>query len=436
MTTILDEPITLEQLDHLSPSSLEDWFKCRSMWYAKRIEGADMPRNEGYLLIGKVVHKAMETLVTERIYTIEDDAMLQARLTEHIVAAVQLEVPGLPQASKWEHYTECRKMITDWLARQDFTSFEPELLEYRLGIIVTTHDGKEVEVYCIADRVDRLPDGTMKITDYKTGQMVKTNAELRDDIQANFNALALSKTYPGQQFYPFIVDNMRQNLELGPHFSQSELDEFEAQLVNWVSAIYSATEYPETLNANCSWCPKVGSCTAAQASIKANGVITIAPTDAAVELVEVSVQVKALTERKKQLTEHLTAVMSEYDLPEIETPEGHKVQAVTRNTKKLNQELVKKFVPTAALAARGAEKWSIVEWNKVIDATDELDPDAVNRAKQMKTAIEHNPKPGVRVAMNKADTNSEAPVKAPAKPRKRKPANNTRDLEPEPEVVT
>jgi putative RecB family exonuclease len=202
-----------------------------------RIPVAETP---GYFEFGHVIHKAFE---------------VYARNRRGAVAA-GLPPPGyeaLKQAfdEAWEprnfadkqaagHYAKrAEPALQRFFDREVRNLAEAVAFEAGFTLQLPTPDGEDpVLLYGIIDRIDRHPDGSIEITDYKTGK-AKTQLDVDRDDQLSAYALAMSmgavldpntkKPLPAaEKLTLYFTEN---DLSLSTTRSQEQLDDFKGQLI-------------------------------------------------------------------------------------------------------------------------------------------------------------------------------------------------------------
>lgn len=387
MNITIKEPIPVDALDHLSPSSLRAFLDCPQMWYAKYIDGVKEGANE-FSTFGKVGHKAMEIFFNEKSgHRIEDDDFRLGVLDSCLTQAVNEILTSTSDG--WEPFKEMRKILRSWDARQKYDEYDMVATEYEHRLPITSPSGIEVEFLMYIDRVDRgeheRDAGKIRVIDYKFGWMVPSPAELADDVQAQTYALALSKMYPGQDGYVFRIESMRNNSTIGVKFSQAQLDEWEYVLGLRVDDIFNTTEFKATLGNGCRFCPVKSKCEAAKVSIENGGIEALEPED----LINTHIALKAKMAQTKTLLEATTAamppVLDRAPGKTITTDHG-KVSAVYRRNTVVPREMISKYVPKDELLALGLEKFTTGAWKEKIDAEEDE-----KRKADMQNAMEDRP---------------------------------------------
>jgi DNA helicase II / ATP-dependent DNA helicase PcrA len=112
------------------------------------------------------------------------------------------------------------------------------------------------------DRVDRLPDGTHELIDYKTGKP-KTPSDLRQDIQLSVYQMGAREAWgleTSAQSYYYVLDNEKVPVE----HSQEELDRVRTTVTEIADGIMSHQFEPRPSPELCSFCDYRIVCPAAE----------------------------------------------------------------------------------------------------------------------------------------------------------------------------
>lgn len=178
---------------HLSPSALNNYIECSLKFYFRSVAGlrVDDEIEEGVddALFGTIFHKAMEVLykpLVERQLAPGDylrgvsdgdihSAVVEA-ITEDYFAGERVpeeEYGGNLRvvADTVEKYV--REFVVPFDASPERGDFRVYRLEEPMGCSFEFEEGRSVEFFGYSDRIDKMPDGTLRIVDYKTGSLHK-----------------------------------------------------------------------------------------------------------------------------------------------------------------------------------------------------------------------------------------------------------------------
>lgn len=174
----------LRQREHLhcSASSLNCYTACPLRYYLQHLQKLKNPKKQedtiGADIMGTVIHKILE----ERLRPGSSGQTAAIRQEEIVARFCDSELTGMrfrPDEILHEKnrlvLALCQRYLNNYLERfrkemetQEYQVIRTEerINEYPLAI-----GGKEMLFSGIIDREDRLPDGTLRIADYKTGYM-------------------------------------------------------------------------------------------------------------------------------------------------------------------------------------------------------------------------------------------------------------------------
>ena len=192
----------------VSPTQLEDYATCPHGYFMRRLLGVEpLEQPEEVLVIsaldiGTLIHESMDDFVTENLDALPGFGQpwtdAQARRLVELAAAKATEFetrgltghPKLWAAERARIMVDLGTMIADdnaWRAEQDARVVASELafgLEGRPPVELLLDDGGTVAMRGKADKVDQRRDGTLLVTDMKTGSPSRFTALNKDPIAA------------------------------------------------------------------------------------------------------------------------------------------------------------------------------------------------------------------------------------------------------------
>lgn len=182
----------------LSPSRANDFLTCPLLFRFRSIDRLPEPGSPAALR-GTLVHTTLELLFDlppgDRTEQEAADLLLQAWLAlaaqEPDSAAVLLDELSLPADSDPEEaaaavLAPARPLLDTYFAMETPSRLEPHARE--LGFNAAIADGFVLRGFI--DRVDRAPNGDIRIVDYKTGRAPAAGFESKAMFQMRFYALA------------------------------------------------------------------------------------------------------------------------------------------------------------------------------------------------------------------------------------------------------
>lgn len=185
-------------LRRLSPSTFNNYMECSLKFYFKAIAGirTDEEIEEGVdnALFGTIFHKAMQLLYEPMVeHGIAPKEYLPTLTPEMIhravVRAITEEYFAREEVPEEEYggnllvvRDTVEKYITTCLLPFDSAPERDDFRVYRLEHPMETDfefgEGRSVRFFGYSDRIDRMPDGSLRIVDYKTGSLHKDFAGL------------------------------------------------------------------------------------------------------------------------------------------------------------------------------------------------------------------------------------------------------------------
>ena len=227
--------------------------------YVERVPGEERP---GQYAFGSAVHRAFEVFVRERIRTrgcgepAPGPDLLQA------VLDAELDGSGLSPDEVAEARRRAEPLLARFLAMEAARRAEPVAVELGFGVDVALPDGAgAVRFVGYLDRVDRAPDGSTEIVDYKTGRP-REQADVDRDRQLTAYAYAAAR---GALRDPATGETLAAASRLGLYFADAgillwttrdagRLAAFEADLVEIVGRIRGRAFPARPERWRCDWC--------------------------------------------------------------------------------------------------------------------------------------------------------------------------------------
>jgi len=260
-----------------SSSSLETYAKCPLHFYLAYVLYLEprLPPQEGFdrLILGSIYHR-----VLEEVYRSSPDAPLAIlrEVAERVFAAAPAEY-GFRPSPLWEQQQrEFLQVLEKTIlaleeAREEYEPYAQELsfgLRDRPPLIIR-HSTSSIQMRGYIDRVDRAPDGSLRVVDYKTGSSPISPRELEEGTrlqlplyaQAVQDALRLGAVTDG--FYWHIGSARPSYLRLGQYEGgvSGAIEQAIAHVLAYVAAVREGRFPPTPPARGCpDHCPAVGFC--------------------------------------------------------------------------------------------------------------------------------------------------------------------------------
>jgi RecB family exonuclease len=250
-----------------SYSSLTTYEYCPRRYafrYVERLPGEVPP---GQFAFGSAIHKAFEVFVREQIRAGADGVPEPGLdVLQHACDEV-LDRAGL-EPDELARMRAAAGPVLEWfLQRESASASVPVAAELGFGIdVALPAEAGAVRFVGYVDRVDRAPDGTTVITDYKTGRP-RSQAEVDVDRQLTAYAYAADR---GALRDPSTGDAVPPAARLCLYFADGtevwttrtagELAAFERDLIEMAASARRREFDPRPAPRRCRWCEYRGTC--------------------------------------------------------------------------------------------------------------------------------------------------------------------------------
>lgn len=237
--------------------------------YVERRPGEVIP---GQFAFGNAVHKAFEAFGFARIQARLHGTIEPGRETLQAALDAKLTRSGLSPDEVEEARRRAVPVLDRFLALEAGTTAEPVAVELGFGVDVAlpgdgTGEPGAVRFVGYVDRVDRAPDGSTEIVDYKTGRS-RTQADVDADAQLTAYAFGCAR---GGLRHPATREALPPASRLGLYFAESgalawttrtdeQLAAFETGLVETVGRIHAREFAARPAPWRCRWCEYRGEC--------------------------------------------------------------------------------------------------------------------------------------------------------------------------------
>jgi len=223
-------------------------------------------------------------------------------------------------------YKDGVAMLKKWHKRTDFSGFEVLTVEVKKNFEVPfkVNGVKHTAPWnYIMDRMDRLPDGSIRVVDYKSIRVPVTPQQLRGKIQARAYGLAAQIEYPDAPRIHVDFDMFRHEV-VGVVFTREDNANtwkyLKAEAQRIADTPKEEAEY--RLNSECQYCPIKATCPKLQSNIAAGGIHSISADEAVEMKYRIEGQIKALDRLVEDLDVILFKEAVERDALEWDTPFG------------------------------------------------------------------------------------------------------------------
>jgi RecB family exonuclease len=276
---------------HISASRLATWSRCGFQYllqYVLRLEAAFEPEERKKLEPlerGNLFHHVAESFLRERRERAElpvrNTEEMQARLRELAEDALDGLVAGSPPRFLflWEREKKrFHESLRGWLAREAATAGRstPAYFEVSFGLgetpvggephspdplLIDLGDGRQLRVSGKIDRIDRRPDGTLLLRDYKTGKAPRDDGGIfrgGKQLQIPFYILAAARLFPDHPVTDAFLDYVDGGRQVAVEPTVVKSEDFKKLLKGLVDAIASGLFVQEP--SVCAWCDFTSVC--------------------------------------------------------------------------------------------------------------------------------------------------------------------------------
>ncbi|MDO5034687.1 MAG: PD-(D/E)XK nuclease family protein [Actinomycetaceae bacterium] len=238
----------------LSATSTKTWLQCPMKFRLTQVDGFKEPPSPATTR-GTLVHAVLENLfdkpaeqrtaetAQEMIGPLYDETMAQ---DEQFLAMFNDEV----LLDKWKE--EVRALVRQYFAMENPKRLEPFARER----FIRTEIADGISIHGFVDRIDKAPNGALRIVDYKTGKSPQQRFIEDMLFQMRFYALLLDKSefgMPMRTQLVFLGDG--RTLTLDP--TREQIDAFEHHLVaiwNDIERAAKTKQFPPKKQVLCGWC--------------------------------------------------------------------------------------------------------------------------------------------------------------------------------------
>lgn len=152
----------------VSASALNNFFECSWKWYFRNFLGLPEAENE-HLVFGSRVHAAIDRILKDGKITLPEEE-------------------------------ELKKVLENWAKKRLHEISANRESEYSISFI---HPAlKHLKIYGRVDLIERLPDGSVRITDFKTGSAKKKSEVVKLDDEGRLSNLARQLA-----MYSYLIEN-------------------------------------------------------------------------------------------------------------------------------------------------------------------------------------------------------------------------------------
>ncbi len=255
----------------LSATALEVAHLCMERFNAEFVERAPKESNNA-ALGGIAAHGALDTYVNKVYIERVNEPNLQFLLNLY---QINYTITFKDSDYTSQEYLDGKEMLTEWFSRTDFSEFEVLSIEQKETFELKTSAGP-IPFNYIFDRLDRLEDGTIRVTDYKTNRRPFSPDQLRKMVQPRIYGLAAQLKYPQAESILIEFDMLRHGGPVGIYLTKQDNRETYKWLKSEAEKIIAVAreDIRPTLNAKCNFCMIKSTCPAITSNAEVGGIFS------------------------------------------------------------------------------------------------------------------------------------------------------------------
>jgi RecB family exonuclease len=313
----------------ISATALNVADQCLARYKAENIERAPRGRGGDPALLGTTVHGALEVYV-KMVYLEKTQEPNWDLLRMLYMKSYKEHFGEIDSDSDW--YKDGEKMLEDWFERTTptFEEFDVISCEVKSTFDVTVPDSAGTPVTVpfnyIWDRVDRLKSGGIRVVDYKSQRWAWSPEQLKTKPQARLYGLAAQIEYPAAEEIWVEFDFLRHGdfAVVGVRYTKEDNKAtwlWLKQLLKRIVDVDDAAPYDqlETINEDCRWCVRKGTCSALARSMAVGGTASM-PLPSLIDRRRTAAdQIKALKQFMEEADNLIQAAARDSDIMELRT---------------------------------------------------------------------------------------------------------------------
>jgi len=242
-----------EKPDGVSPSRVSQFKNCPRQYQYVSVER--LPEKKGEAAYrGTIFHAVLENLFRDEApedRTV-DNAMKHFRsLYREYMTPEAIEELGFDEIRVQKYAAEITKLIRTYFTMEDPSSIDVVSTEIRLDL-----DMGDFGLRGIIDRLDRLPDGTLAIRDYKTGKVPKPRYESKALEACQVYAYLCEKVY-GERPSVMSLIYVKDAVTIEKTVTDIDIRDAETRVRSVWAAIeraYETSNFPAQPSILCNWC--------------------------------------------------------------------------------------------------------------------------------------------------------------------------------------
>lgn len=297
-----------------SYSKLDQYRTCPRQYKFKYVERVSVRKEETVeAKVGQILHSQLRWLYDlvwqGKIPTREDTLIGYDEQWQK--AAVSSLIVGSHHMTAEEYIKEGRVMLGKYYD-ENHPFDDGDTLALEKGLRFTLDVERDISLRGKIDRLARLDDGTVEITDYKTSKRMHTQPDLERDLQLSLYTLAVRSNWPDFTKVSVRLVYLRQGVTLRATITPETLEEKHHETLQLIREIHLAKkrdDFPTKEGPLCNWCAYKEICPARRHLLTLEDEVAVD---------DDALRAQGIAERFLELTKQTRADKSELDSLKIE----------------------------------------------------------------------------------------------------------------------
>lgn len=250
-----------------SYSAIGTYLQCPQKYKFQEIDRIRAPKGKE-AIFGSLIHDALKfTFKRDPLFPTPDEVIGYFREHWPSCEAFAAESKNDPLKRSWTeeeekvYFEEGVRMLKKFYEKNAPWNFMVVDLESRFEVALV--DDKTGETHILAgiiDRIDKLPDGTYEIIDYKTSKRMPSQEALARDLQLSLYSLGLQKRWPhlAPEHIKLSLYFLKHGEKLSTAATPETTERTKSHILNTIAEIQEYTrsgkEFEPMPNALCDWC--------------------------------------------------------------------------------------------------------------------------------------------------------------------------------------
>jgi hypothetical protein len=349
----------------LSATALHVAELCLSRYAAEHIWRTKGPGGHAANL-GTAVHGALELFV--KATEIDKSQPRDFMLLEMFFKKSYMETFDTHELG--DGYEEGLEMLRNWFARTSFEGVEVISCEKKDFFPVPTSAGV-IPFNYIWDRFDKIGPMTFKVVDYKSSVWNVRPEDLKRKIQPRAYALAAAIQLKAEQIeYDkiWVEFDMLRYERVGIVFTREEITQtwsFIRSIVEDKILPTPPDKAPETLNSECRFCVRKGTCNALKTNIAAGGVHGLTIEQVVDRRAALEFQLSGIKAAIDEFDNVILTTAKQFETLHIESENNEANIGLTKTNRAVNADQVEMIVGDEIFEEYGAKSMAVGQWEKL-----------------------------------------------------------------------